>query len=103
MRRTFIAVAFMTMSSFAFAATPGGVQATSGGVNIQGATNISANAEDTNAVASGGSVAKNKIGAIKGGTNIQGNTNINANAKNTNAVATGGSTATNDIGTIGGE
>ena len=110
MRKSIFVITMMAASTLAFAqtavqATPGSVQATSGGVNIQGNTNIKANAENVNAVAVGkDNTAKNAVGAIKGGTNIKGNTNIKANAKNVNAVAVGkGNTATNDVGTIGGK
>lgn len=110
MRKTLFTIALVATSALAFAqtgvqASPGSVQATSGGVNIQGNTNIKANAENVNAVAVGkGNTAKNSVGSIKGGTNIKGNTNIKANAKNVNAVAVGkGNTATNDVGTIGGK
>lgn len=110
MRKSVLVIALLSASSFAFAqagiqATPGSVQATSGGVNIQGNTKINANAQNVNAVAVGqDNTAKNAVGAIKGGTNIKGNTNINANAKNVNAVAVGkGNTATNDVGVIGGK
>ena len=110
MRKSLFVIAMMAASTVAFAqagvqAAPGSTQATSGGVNIQGNTNIKANAENVNAVAVGqGNTAKNAVGAIKGGTNIKGNTNIKANAKNVNAVAVGkGNTATNDVGVIGGK
>ena len=110
MRKSLFVVAMMAASTVAFAqagvqVAPDSVQATSGGVNIQGNTNIKANADNVNAVAVGeGNTAKNAVGAIKGGTNIKGNTNIKANAKNVNAVAVGkGNTATNDVGTIGGK
>ena len=110
MRKSLFAAVIMAASTVAFAqagiqADPSSVQATSGGVNIQGNTNIKANAENVNAVAVGqNNTAKNAVGAIKGGTNIKGNTNIKANAKNVNAVAVGkGNTATNDVGVIGGK
>jgi uncharacterized cupredoxin-like copper-binding protein len=103
MRKILLAVALVSASTLAFAAEPGSIQGTSGGVNIMGNTNISANAQDTSAVATGESVAKNAIGAIKGGTNIMGNTNISANAKNTSAIASGKSKAVNSIGVIGGD
>ena len=78
MRKSLVAVALMSASAFVFAqvggqATPGSVQVTGGGVNIQGNTEINANAKDVNAVAVGqGNTAKNAVGAIKGGTNIKG-------------------------------
>ena len=74
-----------------------------GGVQIQGNTQINANATNTSAVASGqGNTAKNAVGGIRGDTQIQGNTKINANAKNTTAVATGkGNKAENAVGVIG--
>ena len=111
MRKSLFVIAMMAASTVAFAQAGvqgergQSVQATSGGVNIQGNTNIKANAENVNAVAVGqNNTAKNAVGAIKGGTNIKGNTNIKANAKNVNAVAVGkGNTATNDVGTIGGK
>ena len=110
MRKSLFVISMLAASTLAFAqagvqAAPGSVQATAGGVNIQGNTNIKADAENVNAVAVGkGNTAKNAVGAIKGGTNIKGNTNINAKAKNVNPVAVGkGNTATNDVGVIGGK
>jgi hypothetical protein len=108
MRKTLLAVTMMSISSLAFSATPGGVQApmgqmTDGGVNIKGTTTMNVSAEDTTAVAEGNAVAKNQIGGIKGGTNIDGTTTISVNAKGTAAVAKGNATATNSIGVIGGE
>ena len=109
MRNSLFVLALMTVSSVALAQAQAGSAgyqgAASGGVQIQGNTNINANAQNVGAVASGkGNVAKNAVGAIKAGTQIQGNTNINANAKNVSAVATGkGNTATNDVGSIGGK
>jgi hypothetical protein len=103
MRKILLAVAMVSISSLAFAASPGGVQATVGGVNIQGNTNMNVSAEDTSAVAQDDAVAKNQIGGIKGGTNISGNTSINVNAKGTSAVARGHAKAANSIGVIGGE
>lgn len=105
MRKSVLTLALMSVSAIAFAQQPGGVQVSTNpqGVQIQGNTNINANAQDVNAVAVGkGNTAKNAVGSIKGGTQIQGNTKINANAKNVNAVAVGkGNTANNDVGTIG--
>jgi hypothetical protein len=110
MRKVLLAISMAAVSGFAFAAQPGGVQATptsiqatSGGVNIQGNTNINANSTGATATASGQSVARNVIGGIRGGTNIKGNTTISASAKGTTAVATGKSKAENMIGGIGGE
>jgi hypothetical protein len=103
MRKILLAISMAAVSGFAFAAQPGGVQATAGGVNIQGNTKINANSTGATATASGQSVARNVIGGIRGGTNIQGNTTINASAKDTTAVAKGKSTAENMIGGIGGE
>ena len=110
MRKTLLTVALLSASAFAFAQAPGGVQtkqgqATSGGVNIQGNTEINANAQNVNAVATGeGNTAKNAVGSIKSGTNIKGNTKINANAKNVNAIASGrGNKATNEVGVVGGK
>ena len=71
MRKSIFVITMMAASTLAFAqtavqATPGSVQATSGGVNIQGNTNIKANAENVNAVAVGkDNTAKNAVGAIK--------------------------------------
>jgi hypothetical protein len=42
------------------------IGAIKGGTNIQGNTNINANAKNTNAVATGGSTATNDIGTIGG-------------------------------------
>jgi len=111
MRKSLVVVALMAVSGIALAqegqATHKGAQVNlqAGGVQIQGNTNINANAKNVSAVASGkGNTAKNAVGSIKAGTQIQGNTNINANAKNVSAVASGkGNTATNDVGTIGGK
>lgn len=100
-------IALALVSGVAMAQHSGGVQSTNNpnAVQIQGNTEINANAQNMNAVAVGkDNTAKNAVGAIKGGTQIQGNTKINANAKNVNAVAVGqGNTATNDVGTIGGK
>lgn len=109
MRKSILAVALLSASVFAFAQTSGGakVQQSSNpnAVQIQGNTEINANAQNVNATAKGeGNTAKNAVGAIKGGTQIQGNTKINANARNVNATAIGkNNTATNDVGTIGGK
>jgi hypothetical protein len=103
MKKIILAVSMLAASGLVFAAEPGSVQATVGGVNITGNTSIDAGANDTTSVASGGSVAKSAIGAIKGGTNIMGNTAISAYANDTTAVATEGSKAVNSIGVIGGE
>lgn len=109
MRKIIVASILSAVSAVAFAqagvqATPGSAQATSGGVNIQGNTNINAAAGQQTAVAVGeGNVAKNTVGAIKGGTNIKGNTNINAVAGKQTAVAVGkGNKAENAVGQIGG-
>ena len=94
-------------STVVFAQQPGGVQMQSsnksGTVQIQGNTNINANAQNTGAVASGqGNKAKNTVGGITGQTQIQGNTKINANAKNTQSVASGkGNQAESAVGSIG--
>lgn len=102
-------IALALVSGVAMAQHSGGVKQQSttnpDAVQIQGNTEINANAQNLNAVAVGkDNTAKNAVGAIKGGTQIQGNTKINANAKNVNAVAVGqGNTATNDVGTIGGK
>lgn len=110
MRKILLAISMATVSGFVFAAQPGGVQftptsaqATVGGVNIQGNTNISASAEGTSAVASQNAVARNVVGGIRGGTNITGNTTISASAKDTSAVAKDTATAENMIGGIGGQ
>jgi hypothetical protein len=103
MRKILLAVTMMAISSLVFSATPGGVQATVGGVNIQGNTSMNVSAEGTTAVAEDDAVAKNQIGGIKGGTNIQGNTSINVNAKGTSAIAKGHAKAANSVGVIGGE
>jgi hypothetical protein len=103
MKKIILAVSMLAASGLVFAAQPGGVQATVGGVNIMGNTNISAGANDTTSIATGGSVAKSSIGAIRGGTNIMGNTDISAYARDTTAIATEGSKAVNSIGVIGGE
>jgi hypothetical protein len=108
MKKVILAVSMLAASGLVFAAQPGsvqgpGYQATDGGVNIQGNTNISAGANDTTSIATGGSVAKSSIGAIRGGTNIMGNTGISAYARDTTAIATEGSKAVNSIGVIGGE
>jgi hypothetical protein len=108
MHKALLAVTMLSISSLAFAASPGGVQApgyqgTDGGVNIQGNTSMNVSAQDTSAVAEGNAEAKNQIGGIKGGTNISGNTSINVNAKGTSAVAKGNAKAANSIGVIGGE
>ena len=82
----------------------GGQGSSQGGVQIQGNTNISAQQQNTAAIAVGeGNTAKNSAGAIKGNTQIQGNTNINASQKNTAAVAAGkNNKASNEAGVIGG-
>jgi len=103
MKKVILAISMLAVSGVVFAAQPGSVQATVGGVNIQGNTNITANAEGTTATASGSAVARNSIGAIRGGTNIRGNTSITARAKGTTATAKGQSTAENAIGVIGGQ
>jgi hypothetical protein len=103
MKKIILAVSMLAASGLVFAAQPGSVQATVGGVNIQGNTRINASAEGTTAIASGNSVARNSVGAIKGGTNIMGNTDISAHARDTTAVAKGQSTAENAIGVIGGQ
>jgi hypothetical protein len=96
-------------SGVAFAQYQGGAQGYQGGsgkgTQIQGTTNINAQAENTSAVAKGqGNTAKNTVGGIKGNTQIQGTTNINAKAKNTSAVASGkGNTAENAVGVVGGK
>ena len=72
MRKSLLVVALMSASALAFAqagvqATPGSVQATSGGVNIQGNTKINANAKNVNAIAVGkGNAATNDVGSIGG-------------------------------------
>ena len=101
-------IALTVLSTAAFAQTSINTdkgQATAGGVNIKGNTEIKAKQENTTAVAVGeGNVAKNTAGAIKGGTNIKGNTKIKAEQKNTTAVAVGkGNTAANEAGVIGGK
>jgi hypothetical protein len=103
-------IALTVLSTAAFAQQGGqmsqkGAQGTSGGVNIQGNTEIKADQKNVTAVAVGqGNTAKNTAGAIKGGTNIQGNTKIKASQKNATAVAVGkGNTAANEAGVIGGK
>lgn len=110
MKKIIIATILSAASALAFAqagaqVAPGSAQATSGGVNIQGNTNINAVAGQQTAVAVGeGNEAKNTVGAIKGGTNIKGNTNINAVAGKQTAVAVGkGNKAENTVGQIGGK
>lgn len=109
MRKLIVTTILSAASALAFGqaagqAAPGSVQATSGGVNIQGNTNINAVAGQQTAVAVGkDNTAKNTVGAIKGGTNIKGNTNINAVAGKQTAVAVGkGNKAENTVGQIGG-
>jgi hypothetical protein len=112
MRKIIIATALSVASALAFGqtlgqlgqASPGSAQATAGGVNIQGNTNINAAVRSQTAVGAGiGNTAKNTVGAIKGGTNIKGNTKINAVAGNQTAVAAGiGNKAENAVGQIGG-
>ncbi len=109
MRKIVIATALSVAATLASAqvagqASPGSIQVNSGGVNIQGNTNINAAAGQQTAVAVGqNNTAKNTVGAIKGGTNIKGNTNINAAAGSQTAVAVGkGNTAKNTVGQIGG-
>ncbi|KOR29340.1 hypothetical protein TI03_02535 [Achromatium sp. WMS1] len=105
MRKILLAVSIATVSSFAFAAEPGGVQfqSTSGGVNIAGNTTINAGAHNTTTTATEGSIARSATGSIRGGTNIAGNTSISAYSQNTTTTASGGSIATTSVGTIGGE
>ncbi|OHC65388.1 MAG: hypothetical protein A2040_02670 [Rhodocyclales bacterium GWA2_65_19] len=105
MRKSILVIALIAASTAAFAQSKVMVTSNPNAVQIQGNTQINANAQNVNAVAVGkGNTAKNAVGAIKGGTQIQGNTKINANAKNVNAVAVGkGNTATNDVGVIGGK
>ena len=72
-------------------------------MQIQGNTNINANAKNVNTTAIGqGNTAETAIGAIGAGTQIQGNTNINANARDVNTTAIGqGNTAKTTVGGIG--
>lgn len=109
MKKLVLATILSAATTLAFAqlagqAAPGSAQATAGGVNIQGNTNINAAVGQQTAVAVGqGNTAKNTVGAIKGGTNIKGNTNINAVAGKQTAVAVGkGNKAENVAGQIGG-
>ena len=105
MRKSLLVVALIAASTVAFAQNKTMTTTNPDAVQIQGNTEINANAKNVNAVAVGkGNTAKNAVGAIKGGTQIQGNTKINANAKNVNAVAVGkGNTAENAVGVIGGK
>ena len=72
MRKSLFVIAMMAASTVAFAqgaaqVSPGGAQATAGGVNIKGNTNIKANAKNVNAVAVGkGNTATNDVGTIGG-------------------------------------
>lgn len=109
MKKLIVATILSAATAVVFAqaggqAAPGSAQVTSGGVNIQGNTNINAAVGSQTAVAVGqGNTAKNTVGAIKGGTNIKGNTNINAVAGKQTAVAVGkGNKAENAVGQIGG-
>ncbi len=108
MRKTLIIATLATAfaASTAFAQQSGGVQRSTNpnGVQIQGNTNINAQAENTVTQAKGeGNKASTGVGAIRGGTQIQGNTNINAQAKNTTTQAVGkNNKASTDVGTIGG-
>lgn len=107
MRNLLIAVILATTSSFVLAQMQVGVQRSSSprGVQIQGDTDIKANAQNVNAVAVGAdNSAANSAGAIKGGTNIKGNTRISVTAQEVNAVAVGkGNKAGNTVGAIGGQ
>ncbi|CAA7614592.1 conserved exported hypothetical protein [Candidatus Terasakiella magnetica] len=102
-----LAAAVTLLSGAAFAQSAGGVKVQQSsnpdGVQIQGNTNINANAQNVNTTAIGqGNTADAAVGAIRGGTQIQGNTNINANAKNVNTTAIGqGNTAKTTVGGIG--
>ena len=101
------AVIALTFSSAAFAQRAGNVESTNSpnATQIQGNTNITATAKDTNTLAVGtGNTAATNIGAIGGSgvTQIQGNTDITASAKDTNTLAVGtGNSATTNVGTIG--
>jgi len=101
------AAAVIALSGSAFAQSAGGVKSMSSsnpnGVQIQGNTEINANAKNVNTTAIGqGNTAESNVGAIGGGTQIQGNTEINANAQNVNTTAIGqGNTAKGNVGTIG--
>ena len=72
MRKSLFVIAMMAASTVAFAqagvqAAPGSVQATSGGVNIQGNTNIKAKQTNATAVAVGkNNTAANEAGVIGG-------------------------------------
>jgi len=103
MRKILLAVSMAAVSSFAFAAAPGGVQANWGGVNIQGNTEINASASGTTTMATGGSIARSSTGSIRGGTNIMGNTSISAHSQDTTTMAEEASVATSSTGTIGGQ
>jgi len=110
MRKILLAVSMAAVSSFAFAASPGGVQANAttyqennGGVNITGNTSINASASGTTTMATGGSIARSSTGSIRAGTNITGNTSISAHSSDTTTMAEGGSIATTSVGTIGGQ
>lgn len=107
--RTIIAAAAiaLSLSSGAHAQMVPDVQRSSSprGVQIQGDTRVSANAQNVSAVAAGeGNTAKTATGAVKSGVQIQGITKIDAFTKNVNSVAVGkGNAATNDVGSIGGK
>lgn len=107
MRNLLIAVALAVSSSAVLAQMQVGVQRSSSprGVQIQGDTDIKANAQNVNAVAAGSdNAAANSAGAVKGDTNIKGNTRINATVREANAVAVGkGNKADNAVGAIGGK
>ena len=72
MRKSLFVITMMAASTLAFAqgsiqATPDSVQATSGGVNIQGNTNIKASQKNATAVAVGkNNTAANEAGVIGG-------------------------------------
>lgn len=72
-----------------------------GGVQIQGNTNITATAKNINSNAENNSVSDVGVGRINGNTKIQGNTNINANAENITSTAKNNSKSCVDVGTIG--
>jgi len=102
-----LAAAATLIAGSAFAQSAGGVNVQQSsnpeGVQIQGNTNINANANNVNTTAIGqGNTADTAVGAIRGGTQIQGNTNINANANNVNTTAIGqGNKAKTSVGAIG--